>query len=161
MREKTGWQKEVGEGKRKPGCLVAPPHILAADPPSAWVLAPSLALLLPYLPFFLSPGAGSRRDTGPDPYPSCPASAGSAPSGPGGQAGAQTPVAHPLPRVGTGPSPPSGWGQSEHQPQSTSSPALSRSPMLSRQAGQLTTFCVGREQRGQLEGGQAPASPTA
>lgn len=41
--------KEVGEGKRKPVCLIAPPHILAPDPPSAWV--PYLHCPFPSLPY--------------------------------------------------------------------------------------------------------------
>ena len=82
-------------------------------PPPFWlstgVRAPPLSLLPPSSnpPSSQCPGAGSRRDTGPDPCPSCPGSAGSGPSGPGGQAEARTPGVRPLPRVGMGPCPPS------------------------------------------------------
>lgn len=106
----------MGEGKREPVRLLAPPLILALDPPRAWGLAPPLSLSLPlppslpYPPFSPCPSAGSRRDTGPDPFPFCPGSAGSILSGPGGQAEAQIPGVRPLPRVGMGLSPPSGGG---------------------------------------------------
>lgn len=113
--EKTRWQKEVDEVEKAYLPCSPSPH-LGPRPPSALVVALPFSLpiplppSLPYPPFSRCPSAGSRRDTGPDPYPSCPESAGSAPSGPGGQAEARTPEVHPLPQVGMEPSPPSGWG---------------------------------------------------
>lgn len=116
----------------------------------------------PYPPSSRCPGAGSRRDTGPDPCPSCPGSACSVLSGPGAQAGAQTPGAHPLPWVGMGLSPPSGLGQSVYQARKHWLPCSQQVPSTGTQAGQagqLTAFCVGREHMGQLRWVGPPRFP--
>lgn len=139
--EKPGEGRRPARGNRRPVCVglhLTPIFALATTTPSLGPGTCSLSPLPPppYPPSSLCPGAGSRRDTGPDPCPSCPGSACSGLSGPGGQGGAQTPGVHPLPQVGIGLSPPSGSGQSGYQP----SPALSRSPVLghSGRAGRTT-----------------------
>lgn len=126
--------------------------------PTLWprpCLHPALAPRLPPPspppgpPFSPSPGAGSRRGTGPGPCPSCPASAGSAPSCPAGPAAARTPGARPLPRVGTWPAPPSAGAEGASAPD-TGSPALSRGPGWDGGSRPLTAFCGERTER--LEG---------
>ena len=133
-------------------------------PPPFWlstgVRAPPLSLLPPSSnpPSSQCPGAGSRRDTGPDPCPSCPGSAGSGPSGPGVQAEARTPGVRPLPRVGMGPCPPSESGQRVRQPQSTISPSP-RQKVRSPEAGRAThRFLFGGENRGCSRGRPGPLS---
>lgn len=144
MGREDGVRKEVGKGKEKSVCPLGLGPYFGSRPSLSQVSGSSTPppCRLPCPPSSLCPGAGSRKDTGPDPCPSCSGSACSALSGPGGQAEAPTPGVHALPQVGIEPSPPSGgWGQRVHQLQSTSSPVLSRSPVLGLVRAGRTTHC--------------------
>lgn len=154
--EERGETGSCGEGEGagfggRAVCPAGPAPIFAPDPPSAWVVPPPpppRPVPLSHPPSSPCPGAGSRKDTGPDPCPSCPGSACSAPCGPGGLAEARTPGGRPLPRVGMGPSPPSGSAQGVYQPQGTRSPRPQQVPRpAGPQAGRPThRFLLGREQ---------------
>lgn len=165
MKEREGWGEREGLFVLYPP-LSPPPQFGSSSTLSLGPAPCPLSPLppLPYPPSSLCPGAGSRRDTGPDPCPSCPGSACSELSGPEGQAEAQTPGVHPLPRVEMRLSPPSGWGHSMYQPTALA-PLPSAGPR-SRDTGRVgrTThrFLCGKRTDGPATVGWAPhTSPAA